>query len=103
MSDDFDVYHANHEEAQEIIDWALSAAGMITLMATEHPSTTIEQAMAKLDRFEGAIRIMVSNMPPVLSHAGNVIAGDAIEAAEQEEKEVEELRKELDNPDWDTL
>ena len=89
MSDEFDIVHLNHDDAQEIINWAVPAAGMILLIDDAPVSTNPTE---RLEGFLEAIRTIKDNMPESLLPHAAIIAQDTID----EEVEVNEFRKELD-------
>lgn len=87
------------EEVQEIINWAISAGAMITLMkhAPEHENA--EEAIERLEGYIQAIDIMYDNLPDSISETAHEVASDSIEEAEKQEALVEDFRRELDELD----
>lgn len=96
MSDEFDIEHFNHEQAQAVIDWAMSAGAMVMLMHNSPKHDNKSEAVERLDGFLNAIQIMMDNMPEVMETPCTLIATESLSFADREERAVEELRAELD-------
>lgn len=97
MADEFDIIHLDQEDAQEIINWAVAAAGIVILMDNAPIHETPEEAVEKLQGYIEAVEIMWDKMPDVLAGPAAAIAEEALEEATAEEEAVEEFRKEIEN------
>lgn len=95
MADDFNIIHLGQDDVQKIIDWAVSAGAMVTLMhATPDPEDE-KETKERLDGFYQAVEIMFHNMPEVMEEPAHMVAEETLENARAEEAAVEELRNEL--------
>lgn len=93
---DFDISHINHEDAQEIIDWAVATSGLVIFMDNMPIHMNGEAALEKLEAMINGVRLMTDNMPAILQAVGLEIAQQSVEDATQEEEAVEAFRAELD-------
>ena len=96
MSDEYDIIHLGHEEVQEIVNWAVSAAALVTLMDNAPVHTNEKEAMERLDGYIQAIRLIMDNMPDVLIRPAEIVAMEAIDEAEKEQAIVEDFLEELE-------
>lgn len=94
MSDEFDVFHANHEESQEIIDWAVATGAAVwmlhEMMNMDYPSK--EELIADVHE---TIDLILGNVPEIMVNPIKAAAFTAIEESQAEEAAVEEFREEL--------
>lgn len=95
MADDFDVIHLDQEDVQEIIDWAVSAGAMVTLMHATPDPENAEETKERLEGFYQAVEIMFHNLPHVMEHPTQRVAEETLETARAEEEAVEQFRDEL--------
>lgn len=95
MSDDFDIIHLNQDDAQEVINWAVSTAAMIVLMENAPEHSNDEEGIQRLEGYIEAVNLMINNMPDILVGPANIIAAESVEEAIEEEEQVEQFREEL--------
>lgn len=91
---DFEVVHANQDEVEDIIAWAISTGAANWLMIdliNEHYDTVQDMR----DDVKGAIEMILSNVPPILVDAIKKLTFDAIEETQEEERAVAEFIEEL--------
>lgn len=96
MSDEFDIIHLDQEDSQDIIDWAVGAAAMVTLMSNIPPLSGEETIEDRLEGYVEAFQLMNINMPDILIAPAAAMAADAIDSSIAEEKQVEQFRAELE-------
>lgn len=96
MPDEFDIVHLSEDEGQEIINWAVAAAGMVLLMDALPDHTNGAEAEERIKKLMDGVDIMLENMPEQLRASGAALANDRLAEAVEEEQQVEEFRKELD-------
>ena len=94
--DDFDIQHINHEDAQEMIDWAVATSGLAIFMDNMPLHVGAEEAEEKIEALLQGVRLMVDNMPASIRAVGTEIAQQSVADAIYEEEQVEMFRDELE-------
>lgn len=97
MSEEEDPIRLDEEEVQDIIEWALSAGAMITLMHSAPLAQNVEEIAEKLNGYIEAVQIMYENIPDILVTPTHDLAVKTIESVEREDALVEQFRKEIDD------
>lgn len=95
MSDEYDIIHLGQEDVQEIVNWAVSAAALVTLMDNAPEHTNNEEAYERLEGYIQAIRLIMDNMPDVLIRPAEIVAMEAIDGAVEEQAIVDDFMEEL--------
>lgn len=96
MSDEFDIFHANHDETQEMVDWAVAAAALVVILQNSPEHTNPEEGALRLENYVYCVNSMWLNMPTALVNAAIVRAADAVEESLEDERQIEEFREELE-------
>ena len=95
MTDEFDVFHANHEESQQIVDWAIatgSAIWMMREMLRQQEYGSMEEMQQDIDE---TLELILNNVPMVMVDPIKAITFSAIEEQVAEDAALEEFREEL--------
>lgn len=95
MSDEFDVFYLDGDETQEVINWAVSSAAVVTLMMDSPPPSDTEEALDYLSTTIEALGIIWENIPDVIKGPAAAVATESLAAAIDEENQVAELREAL--------
>ncbi len=90
--DNEDSHELNMDEVQEVLNWALSACAMITLMHASPEHKNPFEAIERLDGFLEAVEIMYHNIPDCMEEPAFKIAEDCIADADAADNAVAELR-----------
>lgn len=89
-----DKFQVSHDEAEEILDWAISAAAILHLMITAPRSVDLEE---RLEANEEGIQNMLEQMPPVMVEPVLEWAQECYDNAVQNEEEVQQFVSLLDD------
>lgn len=84
------------EEVQAIINWAVSAGAMITILQNAPIHSNTEEALERLEGYVEAIDIIYANMPDCIIEPVHEVASESIDEAERNEEIVNEFRKQID-------
>lgn len=95
MSDEYDIIHLGQDDVQQIVDWAVSAAALVTLMDSAPEHSNDEEALERLEGYIQAIHLILDNMPDVLIRPAEIVAMEAINEAEEEQAIVDDFMEEL--------
>ena len=101
MSDDFDVVRLDEDEVHEVLHWAVGTGALIVLLDGTYEedgedSFTEEELRDRIKSYRKAVALMWDAMPEVLVAPATAIAEESAADAEEEEAQVEQFRKELD-------
>lgn len=94
MDNEFEIFHANHEQSQEIIDWAIAAAAAIWMMHEMLEDDDINHS-ERVDEAVESAKMILDNVPDFMVAPVKAAAFQAIAEQVAEEQAVAQLRDEL--------
>jgi thioredoxin reductase len=87
----------SNEEVQEVIEWAVAAGALITLLHSAPNVTNEEEMQERLDACDQAIEIIYHNMPETLEPSTHEIAEGWLEEVEEDERIVNTFKSQLED------
>lgn len=84
------------EEAQDVVNWAVDTAAVLTLLVHTEEAESLEDKAEKLETFMEACAALYDKIPDPISDTAHDIAVAAVEGHQEEESIVEEFRRQIE-------
>lgn len=95
--DDEPTVYFTPEQVEKVMDWAIGAGAMLTLMHDSDHPTTIEEAVERAHMDIHAVEGMYHDMPEFFEPIVREVAEQSVLEWEHIESEVEEFMKQIED------